>query len=274
MKKFKVLSLFDGISCGKQAFYNSVFDTEEYHSFEINDRAKLCSKDNWKDIIYKNDVCDCSGYDYKDFDFLIGGSPCQDLSQAMKNRKGLEGIKSKLFFEFVRIFNEMKPKYFIFENVGGIKDDDKHIISKLLGVKPIRINSKLLSPALRNRLYWTNIEVYQPKDKGVKLQDVLTSGYTDREKARALLASDSRPLRDKTRMMHRYRKTGFTTVIFEDKNLTKESARYMNQIELERCMGLPDNYTKCLTRNQAAYHIGNGWTVPVITHIINSIDKS
>ena len=167
-------------------------------------------------------------------------------------------------FEYLRIFKESQPKYFLFENVGGMKEEDKNIISNLFGVQPIRINSSLVSSALRNRLYWTNIpNVTQPIDKKIKLQDILESGYADREKARALLASDSRPLTSKDKMIRRYKKTGFTTLIFEDKNFTQDSCRYMTQTELERCMTIPDGYTKVLNRNQAAHHIGNGWTVEV-----------
>jgi DNA (cytosine-5)-methyltransferase 3A len=120
-------------------------------------------------------------------------------------------------------------------------------------------------------LYWTNIpNVKQPDDKGITLQSILTSGYTDREKARALLVSDSRPLTDKKRMMHRYRDTGFTTIIWEEKN-NDDSIRYMNQTELERCQNVPEGYTKCLTRNEAANVLGDGWTCDVITHIFKNL---
>lgn len=197
---------------------------------------------------------------------------CQDISQAMKNRQGLKGSKSSLFFEFARVYIEVNPKYFLFENVGGAKKEDIDIISSVLCVDPIRINSSLVSAALRNRLYWTNIkDVEMPKDKNIKLQDVLESGYTDREKARALLSSDSRPLRDKKRMIHRYRNTGFTTLVFDDREMTPENCRYLTQIELERCMNLPVGYTQILKRDQAAFHIGNGWTVDVIAHIFKNI---
>ena len=103
------------------------------------------------------------------------------------------------------------------------------------------------------------------------LQDILTSGYTDREKARALLVSDSRPLTTKERMLHRYRKTGFTTLIWEEKG-NDDSVRYMNQTELERCQTVPEGYTKCLTRNEAANCLGDGWTVDVITHILKNME--
>jgi len=268
----KVLSLFDGISCGRVALDKLNIDCE-YHAYEIDDRAKRVSSFNYPDIHHYSDVFECNGEDYKGFDLLLGGSPCQDLSTAMKDRKGLAGQKSSLFFEYLRVFQEVQPKYFLFENVGGMKQEDKDIISELFGVQPIRINSSLVSAALRNRLYWTNIpNVEQPKDKGIELQDILESGWTDRKKARALLASDSRPLRTKSKMIHRYRDTGFTTLVFDDKDMSDENCRYMTQIELERCMTLPVGYTQILKRNEAAHHIGNGWTVDVIAHIFRGLN--
>lgn len=269
MKKINVLSLFDGLSCGKIALDKIKIKTGRYVAYEIDEVAVNISKFNHSDIEHEGDVFNCDGSKYKDFDLLIGGSPCQDLSQAMSDRKGLNGEKSSLFFEFVRVKNEMNPRYFLFENV-KCKKEDEEVISNLLHVAPIRINSKLVSAALRDRLYWTNIPgIEQPSDKNIKLQDILESGYTDREKARALLASDSRPLRDKDRMYHRYKNTGFTTVIFDDKDMTKQNIRYMTQIELERCMNIPVGYTQCVKRDVAAKHIGNGWTVDVIAHILS-----
>lgn len=274
MNGLKVLSLFDGISCGRVAL-DKVGVNCEYHAYEIDENAKLISNDNYPQSHYYSDVFECDGNKFKNFDLLIGGSPCQDLSVGMKDRQGLAGKKSSLFFEYLRIYQEMQPKYFLFENVGGMSQEDKDTISGLFGVQPIRINSSLVSAALRNRLYWTNIpNVNQPEDKNINLQDILESGYTDRKKARALLASDSRPLRDKTRMVYRYRKTGFTTLVFEDEALSAESCRYMTQTELERCMTLPEGYTKKLPRDKAAHHIGNGWTVDVIAHIFKGLKNA
>ena len=143
-----------------------------------------------------------------------------------------------------------------------------------MGVEPIRINSQLVSAQLRDRLYWTNIpNVNQPKDKHIYLQDILTSGYTDRKKARALLVSDSRPLVSKDKMLRRYKKTGFTTIVWEDKD-DDCSIRYLNQIELERCQTVPEGYTKSLSRNEAANLLGDGWTVDVIVHLFKNLFKS
>ena len=216
----KILSLFDGISCGRIALERAGISVEEYYASEIKEDAIKVSKDNYKDIIHLGDVTKIT----KDsvgggIDLLIGGSPCQSFSNA-GNREGFNG-KSGLFYEYVRLLKELKPKYFLLENV-KMKKEWQDIISKELGVEPININSKLVSAQLRNRFYWTNIpNVTQPKDKGILLKDILDDGFTDREKSRAILESESRPLVNKENMVHRFFNTGFTTVIFKNQELSK-----------------------------------------------------
>ena len=214
-------------------------------------------------------------------DLCIGGSPCQDFSRANSVRDGLKGMKSMLFYEYIRLLEETKPTYYLLENV--IMDDlGYNTITDLLGTEPVRINSALVSAQLRDRLYWTNIgpeyrdlfgkrkcAIPQPKDKKIKLKDILTDGYTDREKSRALLESDSRPLRTLEKMWHRYDSTGFTTVVFESPDLDwKKGLRYLNQKELEKLQTVPEGYTSILKRNDAACLLGDGWTVDVIAHIL------
>lgn len=275
-----VLSLFDGISCGRVALERAGIKVDKYFASEIKDIAIKCSMNNYPDIVrlgdvkkvkYENDVLSWEGGQEKvKIDLLIGGSPCQNFSKAMtvEKRKGFEGEKSSLFYEYYRLLQDVKPKYFLLENV-KMKKDDELKMNEYMGVKAININSSLVSAALRNRYYWTNIPgITQPKDKGIKLQDILTSGYADRDKARSLLVSDSRPLVDKQRMLKRYKTTGFTTIVWE-KYGDNNSIRYLNQTELERCQTMPEGYTKSLTRNQAANVLGDGWTVDVIAHIFS-----
>jgi hypothetical protein len=281
----KVLSLCDGMSCCHIALDRAGIHVKEYYAAEIKEIGIRVTKDNYPNTIHIGDVNKISyrdgvlytengNYNVGHIDLVAFGSPCQSFSQAMKThmRVGLEDKeRSGLFLECYRILKEVNPTYFLMENVASMKQEDKDFISKLMGVQPIRINSKLVGPALRDRLYWTNIpNVTQPEDKKITLQSILTSGYTDREKARALLVSDSRPLTDKKRMMHRYRDTGFTTIIWEEKD-NDDSIRYMNQIELERCQTVPEGYTKCLTRNEASNVLGDGWTVDVIAHIFKNL---
>ena len=202
-----VLSLFDGISCGKLALKKAGIKVENYYASEIKEIAISVSNDNHKDIQQLGDIKNWKNWDIKNIDLIIFGSPCQDLSIAMKNRKGLQGINSNLFYTALDILNFYKPKYFLMENVARMSKDNNEIITKILKVEPIRINSKLLSGQLRDRLYWTNIpNVTIPKDKNIQLQSILTNGYTDREKSRAILVSESRPLKDQYKMYRRYSK--------------------------------------------------------------------
>lgn len=280
----KVLSLCDGMSCGHIALDRAGVNVDKYFAAEIKEIGIKVTKYNYPDTIHIGDVNKVAYKDgilhteYGDFetdiDIVMFGSPCQTFSVAMKKdlRVGLENKeKSGLFLECYRILKEVNPKYFLMENVARMKRDDMDFITGLMGVEPVRINSKLVSAQLRDRLYWTNIpNVTIPQDKGIILQDILTSGYTDREKARALLVSDSRPLTTKDRMIHRYRSTGFTTLVWEQYG-NDESVRYMNQTELERCQTVPEGYTECLTRNEAADVLGDGWTVDVIAHIFKGL---
>lgn len=280
----KVLSLCDGMSCGRIALEKAGIKVDKYYASEIKDIAIKVTKYNYPDIIhigsvteisYKDGVLHTSNGDFEtDIDMVIFGSPCQTFSNAMKTelRIGLENKeKSGLFLECYRVLKEVNPKWFLLENVASMKNEDRDYLTQCMGVEPIRINGKLVSAALRDRYYWTNIpNVKQPQDMGITLQSILTSGYAKRDKARALLVSDSRPLTDKKKMLHRYKDTGFTTLIWEDPN-DDNSVRYMNQTELERCHNIPEGYTKCLTRNEAANVIGDGWCVNVITHIFKNI---
>lgn len=273
------------MSCGRIALDRAGIKVKQYYAAEIKDIAIKVTKANYPDTIHIGDVNKVSysdgilytengSYNVGNIDLVMFGSPCQTFSIAMKteHRIGLaDKEKSGLFLECYRVLKEVNPTYFLMENVARMKKDDEDFITKLMGVSPIRINSKLVSAQLRDRLYWTNINgVNIPKDKGIILQDVLTSGYTDREKSRVLLVSDSRPLTTKSRMLHRYKDTGFTTLIWEQLG-NDESVRYLNQTELERLQTVPEGYTKCLTRNQAADVLGDGWTVDVIVHILNYI---
>lgn len=161
-----VISLFDGISCGMLALLRVGIKVDKYIAYEIDKYAMIVSHKNFPDIIQKGSVVNADFTQYKGFDLLIGGSPCQDLSIAKTNRQGLLGSRSSLFFEYVNALNIIKPKYFLFENVASMSKENKDIISKCLGVEPIMINSALVSAQQRKRLYWTNIpNVTQPTDK-------------------------------------------------------------------------------------------------------------
>jgi len=176
-----VLSLFDGLSAGRLALERAGIEVENYYASEIDKYAVTVSKKNWPDIIQIGDVTQVSYKDgvlYTQFgsyqteiDMVIGGSPCQSFSVA-GNGKGFDG-SSGLFYEWLRILREVRPKYFLLENV-CMKKEWENVITQEVGVAPIMINSALVSAQNRKRLYWTNIEgITQPKDKDITLPDIL-----------------------------------------------------------------------------------------------------
>lgn len=174
----KVLSLFDGIACGRVALERAGIPVEEYHAFEIDKYAIQIAKKNYPNIIHHGDVFEGDFTQFKDFDLLLGGSPCTYWSIAKAGRETTpDGIGGQLFMQYVRALKESGCKYFLYENNYSIHKNIKAFISEQLGVEPIMINSALCSAQSRKRCYWTNIpNVTQPEDKGILLKDVLESG--------------------------------------------------------------------------------------------------
>lgn len=190
MKPLTVLSLFDGISCGRVALQRANIPVEKYYASEIDKYAIQVTQENWPDTIQLGDVKNVWARNLPKIDLLIGGSPCQDLSIAKAGRKGLEGERSGLFWHYVRLLRTCKPKYFLLENVASMSKDNKQKITEVLGVEPIMINSALVSAQQRKRLYWTNIpNITQPEDRGILLKDILDSGISTKEKANCIDAN-------------------------------------------------------------------------------------
>ena len=288
-----VLSLFDGISCGRVALERAGIKIDRYYASEIKPIAIKVTQANYPDTIQIGDVTQVKAEDLPKIDLMIGGSPCQDFSNANLVKDGLDGDKSSLFYHYLRLLQEVKPKYFLLENV-KMKKADQARISELLGVEPLAINSKLLSAQSRPRLYWTNIPgVVVPDDRNIQLNDILESGYSPLPKSRCLQVSDSRPLTTPVKMYHRST-LGFTTLIFRDRRHYEEcrdyydehfkgmaakdivcengvfdGVRYPTRVERERLQTLPEGYCSMLTDKEAADVLGDGWTVDVITHILS-----
>lgn len=177
-----MLSLFDGMRCGAIALERAGITYDKYFCSEIDKYARKIGNKNYPNAIELGDVNNydmwefIDGFSWDSIDLLIGGSPCQDLSIAKQDRKGLEGERSGLFWTYVKILEKAKPKYFLLENVASMRDCDRDKISEILGVEPIMINSALMSAQQRKRYYWTNIWVTQPNDKKIFLRDVIESG--------------------------------------------------------------------------------------------------
>jgi DNA (cytosine-5)-methyltransferase 3A len=208
----RVLSLFNGMNTGRQALENVAIKVDKYYSSEIKTYAIKLTQYHFPDTIQVGDVTKWKEWDidWKSIDLVLSGSPCQDLSAAGK-RAGINGKKSSLFFTFVEILEHIKslnPKVlFLQENVGSAAKLDVGIMSRSLGVYPVRINSSLVTAQLRDRYYWSNIrtkqdgmfgdlvtDIPQPTDRKIMFKDILTDGYTDRKKAGSLLSSDYKHL--------------------------------------------------------------------------------
>ena len=187
-EKINVLSLFDGISCGQIALERQGLEIDNYFASEIDKYAMQITMANYPNTKQLGDVRNVTAEKLPNIDLLIGGSPCQGFSFAGAGLN-FEDERSKLFFEFVRFKNELKPKYFLLENV-KMKQEFQDIISEQLGVKPIMINSSLVSAQNRERLYWTNIPVIgQPKDNGILLKDIIEDGECLKDKSQTILAT-------------------------------------------------------------------------------------
>jgi len=187
-QSFSVLSLFDGMSCGQIALNKIGLKYDNYFASEIDKHAIKVTQINYPNTIQLGDITKIKGDNLPQIDLLIGGSPCQGFSFAGKGLN-FEDSRSKLFFEFIRLKNETNPKYWMLENV-KMKIKYKDIISDILGVKPVLINSKIFSAQNRERLYWTNIPITElPKDKGILLKDIIEIGEAIKDKSQTILST-------------------------------------------------------------------------------------
>jgi DNA (cytosine-5)-methyltransferase 3A len=166
-----VLSLFDGISCGRLALSRAKIPVKQYFASEIDKQAIKIASAHYPDNINVGDVSQLQADVLPKIDLLIGGSPCQGFSFAGK-QLNFDDERSRLFFDYVRLLKACNPTYFLLENV-NMKQEFQDVISNLLGVKPLKINSNLFSAQNRTRLYWTNIPVTKIKDKNIQLADIL-----------------------------------------------------------------------------------------------------
>lgn len=286
----RVLSLFDGISCGRVALERAGIPVEKYLAYEIEPNAIKISKKNYPEIEHFGDVMKADFTKYAGIDLLIGGSPCQSLSIVQsKTRQNLDG-KSKLFYEYVRAFEESKPKYFLFENVASMNDESKAVISSLLGCEPVFINSNCFVPQDRPRLYWTNIPVdaSELRECDLCLNDILETdidekyyydcdydfhGYT-----KSVCATLHINGHDILKRVHSPNFKSHTLTTCGGGNTQKKvmidgRARKLTPLEYERLQGLPGNYTAGVSNSARYTAIGNGWTVDVIAHIFSFIPE-
>lgn len=302
-----VLSLFDGMSCGQLALQKAGIQVTKYYAAEIDKYAIKVAKSNFPSMCHLGDVTQWKTWDidWSTIDLLIGGSPCQGFSFAGK-QLNFDDPRSRLFFVFVDILNNIKaqnPKVrFMLENV-RMKKEYQDIISKILGVEPVCINSSLVSAQNRVRYYWANWDISQPTDQHKKLADILENGFVDREKSHCLDANYF-----KGGNLKQYFEKHRRQLVFSSDNLCHvgdadlkghgynrrvyhaegkapalcassggnlepkvfippSSWRKLTPRECERLQTVPDDYTAAVSNSQRYKMLGNGWTVDVISHI-------
>jgi site-specific DNA-cytosine methylase len=297
-----VLSLFDGASCGQIAFERAGIKVDKYFASEVKPTAIKLTKHHWPNTIhigdvtkvkYENGVLKTEEGEFEtDIDIIIGGSPCQDFSPLKwinwEGGKGLDGNKSKLFYEYLRVLKEVNPKYFFLENV-KMKKESEQSLNEFLGVEGLHINSNLVSFQNRPRIYWTNIpNVTVPEDRKVSFQ---VYKNTDEDYCRQFKVKRT-PSRERmwnngngrntqsacanvtrldkvyciTRKQDRCPNSGL--VEFED------FCRYLTREEIERAQTMPAGYTNILSYSQMQDICGDGWTVDVIAHIFKSLKSA
>ncbi|OPA77348.1 hypothetical protein BFG04_04440 [Campylobacter pinnipediorum subsp. pinnipediorum] len=274
----RVLSLFDGISCGRLALQRAGINVDRYYSSEIDKYALIVANKNYpQDKEYRlGDVKNIKAKDLPKIDLLIAGSPCQGFSVAGK-RLNFQDKRSALFFEFVRLLKELKPKYFLLENV-VMKQEWQDIISDILKVKPIKINSALVSAQNRNRLYWTNIpNIIQPNDKNIKLSDVLDTHEFRELKPFCFKTRNNKARKDTLRTVCDEKANCLTTSNTHTTqyylNKEKNKMRNLSVNEYEKLQTLPVEYTAGISNTQRYKAIGNAWTVDVIAHIFKGLEN-
>lgn len=285
MRPLNVLSLFDGISCGRVALERAEIPVNKYFASEIDKYAIQITQKNYPDTIQIGDV---TKVDWTPFagkiDLLIGGSPCQSLSITQsKTRKNLDG-KSKLFFEYVRALKEVKPRYFLLENVASMKDECKNIISSYMGVEPIFINSNCFSAQDRERYYWTNlpVETKYLTESNLNLSNIIENSvdekyyykedyvYLGDKQVCAILNISGHDILKRVHSVY-YKSHALTTCgggNTQKKILINGRVRKLTPREYERLQTLPDNYTEGVSDSRRYTAIGNGWTVDVIAYIL------
>ena len=296
MKELVVFSTFDGIGGGRIALDRLGISVKTYYASEIEKNAIVIMQHNYPDTVQLGDITKIDGTSYKGkIDLFIGGSSCTSLSIAQPDRKEFEG-ESGLFYEYVRLLNEIQPTYFLLENVNSMSQEAKTEITRLMGVEPIMINSASLSAQNRKRLYWTNIpNVTQPESKEVKLQDILEYGYADRDKSLCIARRYAGCGGSQSYLCRRYFGKSFYQIVFKDKESRdylrdkwKENSyfkeedipendmcRPLTPLECERLQTLPENYTACISsRNARIEAIGNGWTIDVICHLFKGLREA
>ncbi|GAF71580.1 unnamed protein product [marine sediment metagenome] len=279
-----IVSLFDGISCLQIALERAGIPYENYYASEIDKPCITITQKNYPKTIQVGTICDLIKFVSlpADIDLLVGGSPCQGFS-LMGNQLNFNDHRSELFFEYVRIWKLLKPKYFILENV-RMRKDIQDAISYIMGVQPIEINSALFSGQNRRRLYWTNIpNVVKNLAQKLGPSSLITgkSLLTDNSYEIATVRKGNprqivKPATNKLPCLTASYYKGINAdgrpgkaKSFGDYEIGK--IEMLSPVECERMQTVPEGYTEGVPKTHRYKALGNGFTVDVIAFILSCI---
>lgn len=275
-----VLSLFDGISCGRIALERAGITVEKYYASEINKNSIKVTMKNYPDTIQLGDVMSLNFNTLSDIDIIIGGSPCSYFSNARttqtdKRERVPGGMGYELFTYFVNAVKTIKPKYFLYENNYSMSNEVMNKISIDLSASPIMIDSSLVSAQSRKRYYWTNIHnVSLPINKNIQIGDVIKCAVTGAALRNQLTKNGYK----QTLNVRKDNKSNCLVTFATKRNclvkMIDESVRPLTADEFEILQTLPKGYTDCLSESARKTVCALGWTVDVIAHIFRHIDES
>lgn len=297
----KILSLFDGMACGAIAFTELGLPIDRYVAFEIDKYAVKVASHNFPFIEQRGDVFEADFTEFNGFDWLVGGSPCThwSITKSKTRETTASGLGWELFNQYVRALHEAKPKYFLYENNKSMSKEIRASITETFGFEPIHINSALVSAQNRERLYWvgvrrsdgtySKVDAEQPSDNGFLLKDVAedsrrvpsnfwySCGWHFTGKKSGHIAELEIAGHDILKRVYSLDSKAPTCNTCgggnrEGKVMQDGRPRKLMPIEHKRLQTVPDWYDFSVISNSQAYKcLGNGWTVDVVTHLINSV---
>lgn len=298
-----VLSLFDGMSCGQLALKSLNIKVNNYFASEIDKYAIQCTLNNFPNTKHIGNVFDLDFSSFSNIDLLLGGSPCTYWSISKQNRETTcDGLGFQLFSQYEQALKIIKPKFFLYENNFSIHKNIQEEISKRLGVEPIMIDSAFFTAQKRKRLFWTNIPDIQPlSNHSIFLKDIVLHPFSDNPTPPPYSFSDKSISFDPTNLSPiRIGSVGkggqgqrIYSLLGKSVNLTANGGgqgaktglylfpldnnsfivRKLVPLECERLQGVPDDYTFGFSSTQRYKMLGNGWTIPVISHILFPLSK-
>lgn len=276
-----VLSLFDGISCARVALEKANVTVDNYFASEIDEQAIFISQKHWPDTMQMGCVTNIDTSILPKINLLIGGSPCQDLSICKADRKGLDGDRSSLFYEYAKLKDLLQPDYFVLENVASMHNKERDVITNILGVEPVMLDAQVISAQRRKRLFWSNVNIKPLLPQNLFIESVLepdnwldiTYRVSCKDPSTRAFVNAYRNLRTPKEKANTLTASGqsISNAGATNVNMGNGVIRGLMPVECERLQGLPDNYTDGLPTTVRHRLIGNGFHVDIVAHILSCL---